>query len=204
MSARGAIWKVEGWIMKPISRWLLTLAIVLCAFYLLLIPEFGVVPFWGQRWEQGAPPPWRESAGWWGRRFGYGMMYGPAGDWEAGGVDGDNGYGYGMMGRGGAPWSGDGWQATLTPQQRIRIGQIRADALRQEGALQAPLYTARADLLALNAAAKPDPAAQAKASAGLAEVQRQIVQIRIHAERQIQAVLNAPPQPVAPSSVPAS
>ena len=190
--------------MKPISKWLLALAIVLCAFYLLLIPEFGVVPFWGQRWEEGAPPPWREGMGWADRGFGYGMMYGPARNWGAPGADGDNGYGYGMMGRDGAQWFGGGWQATLTPQQRIRIGQIQADALRQEGALQARLYTARADLLALNAAVKPDPAAQAKARASLADIARRIVQIRIQAEQKIQAALNAPPQPVAPSSVPAS
>lgn len=65
--------------MKPLPKWLLALAIVLFAFYLLLIPEFGAVPFRGQRWEAGAPPPWRESSGWWGPRFGYGMMNGPSG-----------------------------------------------------------------------------------------------------------------------------
>ena len=92
--------------MKPLPKWLLALAIVLFAFYLLLIPEFGAVPFWGRRWEAGAPPPWRESAGWWGPRFGYGMMNGPVRDWGALGVQGDHGYGddggygYGMMGGG--------------------------------------------------------------------------------------------------------
>ncbi|CAZ88652.1 conserved exported hypothetical protein [Thiomonas arsenitoxydans] len=196
--------------MKPLPKWLLALAIVLFAFYLLLIPEFGAVPFRGQRWEAGAPPPWRESSGWWGPRFGYGMMNGPVRDWGALGVQGDHGYGddggygYGMMGGGIWPAARGTWQESFTPQQRVRIGQIQAEALRQEGALQAQLYTARANLLEVNSVAKPDPAAQAKAGAAVAEILRQIVQIRLQAEQQIQVALSAPSQPAAPSSAPGS
>jgi hypothetical protein len=86
----------------------------------------------------------------------------------------------------------------------VRIGQIQAEALRQEGALQAQLYTARANLLAVNSVAKPDPAAQAKAGAAVAEILRQIVQIRLRAEQQIQVALSAPSQPTATSSAPGS
>ena len=195
--------------MKPRPKWLLALAIVLFAFYLLLIPEFGAVPFWGQRWEAGAPPPWRESSGWWGPRFGYGMMNGPVRDWGALGALGDHGYGddggygYGMMG--GGIWSAARgvWQESFTPQQRARIGQIQAEALRQEGALQTQFYTARANLLAVNSVAKPDPAAQAKAGAAVAEILRQIVQIRLQAEQQIQVALSTSSLPTA-SSAPGS
>jgi hypothetical protein len=192
--------------MKPLPKWLLALAIVLFAFYLLLIPEFGAVPFWGQRWEAGAPPPWRESFGWWGPRFGDGMMNGSVRDWGVLGDDGygdDGGYGYGMMGGGIWPAARRSWQETFTPQQRVRIGQIQAEALRQEGALQAQLYTARANLLAVNSVAKPDPAAQAKAGAAVAEILRQIVQIRLRAEQQIQVALSTPSLPAA-SSAPGS
>ncbi len=195
--------------MKPRPKWLLALAIVLFAFYLLLIPEFGAVPFWGQRWETGAPPPWRESYDWRGPRFGYGMMNGPVRDWGTLGALGDHhygddgAYGFGMMGGGIWPAARGAWQETFTPKQRVRIGRIQAEALRQEGALQAQLYTARANLLAVNSVAKPDPAAQAKAGAAVAEILRQIVQIRLRAEKQIRVALSTPSRPTA-SSAPGS
>ncbi|OZB54367.1 MAG: hypothetical protein B7X43_03455 [Thiomonas sp. 15-63-373] len=165
--------------MKPLPKWLLALAIVLFAFYLLLIPEFGVAPFWGQRWDAGAPPTWRESSGWWGPRSGYGMMNGPVGDWGALGVQSDHGYGddggygYGMMGGGIWPAARGSWQELVTPH----------------------------NLLAVNSVAKPDPAAQAKAGAAVAEILRQIVQIRLQAEQQIQVALSAPPLPTASSAL---
>ncbi|OZB41777.1 MAG: hypothetical protein B7X46_14865, partial [Thiomonas sp. 15-66-11] len=59
------------------------------------------------------------------------------------------------------------------------------------------------NLLAVNSVAKPDPAAQAKAGAAVAEILRQIVQIRLRAEQKIQVALSAPPQPTA-SSAPGS
>ena len=209
-TACGASWTAEARLMKPLPKWLLALAIVLFAFYLLLIPEFGAAPFWGPRWETGAPPPWRGSSGWWGPRFGEGLMNGPVRDRGAFGVQGghayvdDGAYGYGMMGGGIWPAVGGDWQESFTPQQRVRIGQIQAEALRQEGALQTQLYTARANLLAVNSMVKPDPAAQAKAGAAVVDILRQIVHIRLQAEQQIQVALIVPSQPAAAASTPGS
>lgn len=178
--------------MSKISKWVLALGIVLFAYYLALVPEFGPFPFWGQRWEVGvAQAPWHENGPW---PYGMGMMGGALGYWGRP-APRDRPYGgYGMM-DGDAPWAGQAWQANLTLVQQIRIGQIQANALRQEGALQAQLYAARANLLALNSAAKPDPKAQSQAATSVADTLRQLVQIRLQAEQQIQTVLAYPSEP---------
>ena len=96
---------------------------------------------------------------------------------------GDGGYGGdGMMGGGALPGSGAGRLAELTPSQRVRIGQIEVDALRREGALQARVYAARADLLTLDAAVKPDPAAVSRAWERLAGYRQQVDRIRFQAQ----------------------
>ena len=204
-TACGGIWN-EGAIMNRATKWMLALAILLFAllagtasYHMLLGPGYGGMPFWGAWWGERMPSgyagdAWRGDHGW-GGRFGGGPM-----GWGMMGWHG----GDGMMGGGDFPGSGAGWQAELTPPQRARIGEIRADALRQEGALQAQVYAARADLLTLDAAVKPDPAAVSRAWERLAGYRQQVDRIRFQARQQVEAVLRAPPQPAAQSSAPGS
>ena len=179
------------------TTWILALAILLFAllagtasYHMLLGPGYGGMPFWGARWGEGVPPG-SAGGGWRGGHMGWGMMR-----WHGGygGYGGD-----GMMGGDEFAASGVGRLAGLTPSQRVRIGQIEADALRREGALQAQVYAARADLLALDAAVKPDPAAVSQAWECLAGYRQQVDRIRFQARQQVEAVLRAPP-PAAPSS----
>ena len=200
-TACGGIWN-EAAIMNRATKWMLALAILLFAllagtasYHMLLGPGYGGMPFWGPRWGEGVPPGYA-GGGWRGGTMGWGMM-----DWHGG----YGGYGgYGMMGGGEFPESGAGWQAGLTPSQRARIGQIEADALRQEGALQAQVYAARADLLVLDAAVKPDPAAVSQALERLAGYRQQVDRIRFQVRQQIEAVLRAPPPAAQQSSAPGS
>lgn len=201
MTACGGIWN-EGAIMNRATTWILALAILLFAllagtasYHMLLGPGYGGMPFWGPRWGVGVPPGYAGD-GWRGGHMGWGMMR-----WHGGyGMYGGNG----MMVGDEFPGSGAGRLAGLAPPQRARIGQIEADALRQEGALQAQAYAARADLLALEAAVKPDPAAISRAWERLAGYRQQVDRIRFQARQQIEAVLRAPPPAAQQSSAPGS
>ena len=175
-------------------KWLLALAIVFSGFVLMLIPQYGMAPYWGQGWGERVPPSWRGGIGWRGGGFGDDMMRGSIGAWRAPGPD--LGYGVEMMG-------GGDWPAALSSQQRVRVGQIQAKALRAEGALQAQLYAARANLLVLNSAVSPDSSELSKARDDVVENLRRIVQIRVQAAQQIQAALITPAAPSKAASAPA-
>ncbi len=68
--------------------------------------------------------------------------------------------------------------------------------------MQTQLYSARANLLAVNSMVKPDPAAPALAGAAVVDILRQLVHIRLQAEQQIQVALIVPSQPAAAASTP--
>lgn len=174
-------------------KWFLALVIVLSGFVLMLIPEYGMTPYWGQRWGERVPPYWHGGFDWPGGGFEGDMMRGSIGVWNTPGRD--LGDAAGIMGAG-------LWQAALSPQQRVGVAQIQAQALREEGPLQAQLYAARAHLLTLSAAAQADPSALAKARDDLVEVMGRIAQVRELAAQRIQAVMSMPPTPPAAGHTP--
>jgi len=121
------------------------------------------------------------------------------GGWRGTGPGMMGGYGMGMMGPGmmGPGMMGPGgmgrmhriWSLDLTDEQADRIDGIHDELHRKHRGLMAQMWEARDRLRELSEADDRDPAAIGKAYAQVSDLQRQMIESRVQAEKQMEAVL---------------
>lgn len=118
---------------------------------------------------------------------GYGMM---------GGYGGGYGMGPGMMGGFGGGWGIHGMMGAylgsdlnLTDAQQVKIGKIMDETRKQHWALMGAMMDQQVRLRDLSAASKPDDAAIGAAYRSLSQMQQQMFETMVAAQKRMDAVL---------------
>ena len=146
---------------------------------------------------QGNGPGYGMGPGMMGDRGGYGMgMMGP-------GMMGGYGMGHGMMGGadmgmmgqsmmmgpGGMGRMGAIWSLDLTEEQASRVDKIRDDLFRKHRGVMSQMWEAQDKMRDQYGADNRDAAAIGKAYAQISDLQRQMLEAQVQAEKQMEEVL---------------
>ncbi len=129
---------------------------------------------------------------WSGHRPGHGAWHGMDPRMMGGygmGMMGPGMMGPGMMGPGGMGRMHQIWSLDLSDEQADRIDGIHDELHRKHRGLMSQMWEARDRLRELSGADDRDPAAIGKAYAQVSDLQRQMIESRVQAEKQMEDVL---------------